>query len=87
MVFFFFFLSIFCLQANLDTQEVHGWTALHFCAIKGEADICQALLAAGANKDVKDLDGLTAKQLAENPPEWAPVEGKEGRAKVLALLQ
>lgn len=75
-------------KCDLDTQEVHGWTALHFAAIKGQSEIAKALIAAGAKKDVKDLEGLTAKQLALNPPEWAPSEKEvvEERAKVAALL-
>ncbi len=75
-------------KCNLDTQEVHGWTALHLAAIKGQSEIAKALVAAGADKQIKDLEGFTAKQLAETPPEWAPKEPEnvEERAKIVALL-
>ena len=46
--------------AKLDIQHVNGWTALIDATIRNDARLVQALLAAGANKDIKMKNGMTA---------------------------
>lgn len=49
-------------------------TALHRAAAKGHNSICKALISAGANPNLKDKDGRTARQLAEANQHTAVVE-------------
>lgn len=91
-------------KVKLNTPEVHGWTALHLAALKvrernrpscsssfscqGHAEIAEALVKAGLDATIKDLEGKTARELAANPPDWVPSEpaAVEGRAKIVKLL-
>ncbi len=44
---------------------IKKWTLLHFCANRGNAAFVKNLLAAGANKNIKDAKGFTALDLAQ----------------------
>lgn len=50
--------------ADIDAQDNDGQTALHYAASCGHADVVEYLLAIGA-KSLKDHDGLTPKQVAD----------------------
>jgi uncharacterized protein len=50
--------------ATLDAVTEHGITALMKAAIHDRADAAQALLQCGANADLRDVDGFTAKEIA-----------------------
>ena len=63
------------VAADLDVKHA-GWTALTRASIKGYLDIVKALLAAGADKDKVDEDGVT-------PLIWAATQG---HLKVLQVL-
>jgi hypothetical protein len=50
--------------ASVDALDEHGWSALHWAAIRGHHDVAMALLDAGARADVVGADGGT-------PLHWA----------------
>lgn len=52
--------------APLDSQNVNGATALHYCASSGKSDLIRQLLDAGANPELMTLDDFTALELASN---------------------
>ncbi len=52
--------------APLDSQNVNGATALHYCASSGKSDLVRQLLDAGANPQLMTLDDFTALELASN---------------------
>lgn len=45
-------------------EHQHNYTALHFAALSGNVDVCQALLLAGANSQVVNTVKRTAAQMA-----------------------
>ena len=51
--------------ANVGHQDAQGNTPLHYAAGYGRLDILQALLAAGADKEVRNSDGQSALDVAE----------------------
>jgi ankyrin repeat protein len=55
------FLAAHC---NVNAKGVKGWTALHWAANEDNPRACQALLAKGASKFVKNEQGLTPSQVA-----------------------
>ncbi len=50
--------------ADLDAQDFTGWCALHTAAAHGFLEPTRALLAAGANKRLRDINGLSPCDLA-----------------------
>ena len=44
-------------QENINIQNKHGQTALHFAALAGNSDLVDALLTAGASVTLSDKDG------------------------------
>ncbi len=52
-------------QVDINRQDTHGMTALHWAAAQGQADITRDLLGAGANFRLTDTEGLTPYGLAE----------------------
>jgi hypothetical protein len=44
----------------VQVSDNHGWTALMLAAYKGDADSVKALVAAGADLNARNNDGLTA---------------------------
>jgi hypothetical protein len=55
---------------------------------QGHAEIAGALVKAGIDVSVKDLEGKTARELAANPPEWVPADqaAVDGRTHIAQLL-
>ena len=51
--------------ANIDAQCNHKETALHGASSYGHADVVGHLLMAGANQEIKNREGKTAKDLAQ----------------------
>jgi ankyrin repeat protein len=47
-------------------RQRHGWTPLHGAAERGDAELVDALLAAGADPTVTHDGGLTAADIAES---------------------
>lgn len=76
-------------KAELNHQDVHGWSALHLAALKGHFECAKALVEAGADKTLRDKKEQTALDLAQRPPEWVPKEpaNEEGRTKIAELLK
>lgn len=56
----------FCIESgiNINFQEKNLWTALHSAAFNGQFDLVKFLVAKGASKDLKEINGRTAKDLA-----------------------
>jgi ankyrin repeat protein len=64
-------------KADVNTPDVHGWTALHYAAFNGHAAVVAHLLRASAQVDVVTLSGFT-------PLDLARIEKHSG---VVALLR
>jgi len=64
------------LKMNLNVQDNTGETALHDACRFGHAEVAKILLDAGANTNLKNRAGQTARQLAE----------AHGKEKVVALF-
>ena len=47
-------------NADLNTQSGYGWTALHYAGQNIKHDCVALLLAAGANKELRNSKGKTA---------------------------
>ena len=63
--------------ANVDAQNKYGETALIVSSLEGaEPAVVKALLTAGANKDLTDVDGFTAFDMAK----------KHGNESLIELL-
>jgi len=50
--------------ANIDLQDVYGWTALIVATVNGNVDVVDELLKARANTEIKDRDEKTALDIA-----------------------
>ncbi|CAI8026345.1 Putative ankyrin repeat protein MM_0045, partial [Geodia barretti] len=56
---------------NLDIQEKRiGQSALHFSAVIGDAATIEELLLAGANRHIKDKNGVTATEITEQRAQY-----------------
>jgi len=53
------------MKADLNCIDEDGWTALMFAAVEGHAPLVAVLLKAGADKEIKNKDGQTAADLAD----------------------
>jgi ankyrin repeat protein len=51
--------AIIGTRPDLDAQDKNGWTALHFAAQEGDAEVVELLIAAGASLNVRDKYGNT----------------------------
>jgi len=51
--------------AAVNATDVHGDTALMIAARDGSPDAARALLAAGANRDLRNKDRANAREIAE----------------------
>lgn len=51
---------------NIDAVDCNGRTALHYCLMRDVQDIngAKVLVYFGADPDIKDIDGITARKLA-----------------------
>ena len=58
--------TLLALKAPLDAQDADGSTPLHEAAWRGQTEIVKALLAAGADKNIQDIDGFTAADKARD---------------------
>ena len=56
---------------EVNTQSSDGWTPLHIASIGGHVEVITALLAAGADKTIKDNQGNTPHDHA-----WRHQDGK-----------
>lgn len=69
--------------AKLDLQAESGRTALMSAASAGHVEIVRALLDAGANANLKDIDGKSALDHAREPAEYT----YKDNAALIKLLQ
>ena len=51
--------------ANIESQDEHGWTALHFASRDANLEIVRLLLKKGANIEIKNDKGETPIDIAE----------------------
>ena len=61
---------------DVNIQNKQGQTALYWAASRGYEEAVKRLLAANTNRDLKDKDGLTARDIAQ----------KKGRRNIVALF-
>ena len=52
--------------AEVNLADKRGWTPLHQASRHGQVEVIAALLAAGADKTIKDEDGRTPHDVAKN---------------------
>ncbi|KAH9944144.1 ankyrin [Epithele typhae] len=52
-------------DADLNALDKNGYTPLHLAADRGHIEVVKFMLARGADRDLKDEDEYTAKELAE----------------------
>jgi ankyrin repeat protein len=52
--------------ADVNARQQGGWTALHEAAHRGDLELTEALLAAGADPRLANDEGITAAQLARD---------------------
>jgi ankyrin repeat protein len=65
-------------EAEVNIQDGHeGWTALMFAAAEGQGAIVQALLDAGADPGLTDVDGESAYHFAQ----------QRGQSDVMRMLK
>ena len=50
--------------ADVNAQDVRGWTALHIALFTGNEELSDALRVAGARDDLKNNDGQLPEDLA-----------------------
>ena len=67
-------------NADLNTQSGYGWTALHYAGQNIKPECVALLLAAGANKDLRNSKGKTAAERASE-------NQKKGIEDIRALLE
>lgn len=67
-------------HADVNRQTLAGYTPLHVAAEAGKADVVRVLLAHGADRTVRDRDGLTPAERARQFP--AMRSTPDGRAPV-----
>jgi len=48
--------------SSIDAPTTRGWTALHYASAFGERETVVALLAAGADPTLRNIDGRTARE-------------------------
>jgi ankyrin repeat protein len=58
--------ELIAMGADVNRVEQDGWSSLHFAAINGFEETVDVLLAAGARTDIANINGNTAKSLAES---------------------
>ncbi len=63
---------------KVDIPDKYGRTPLMMAAVKGNAKICEALIAKGANKTFKDLEGNMAL-------DYAKMNGMDSLLPMLAI--
>ncbi len=50
--------------ADVNARADDGWTPLMYASARGHMKVAEALLDAGADKELKDDDGVTALEIA-----------------------
>ncbi|KAJ2755525.1 hypothetical protein GGI19_001580 [Coemansia pectinata] len=64
---------------NIDGQnKMNGWTALHWACARGQSDIVEILIRAGANLDLKNSKGESALDVCKSDNIRALFPGHEG---------
>ena len=52
------------IEFDLDFQDKHGWTALHWALKNNNMDVVEALIKGGTKLDIQDSSGMTALHMA-----------------------
>ena len=71
--------------ADVNAQDENGWTALHYAVRDDHLDVVDLLLAAGADRSIKNDKGLTPRMNAAEitgPAATQPPPEDVGRARV-----
>mmetsp|Transcript_23696 Transcript_23696/g.32004 ORF Transcript_23696/g.32004 Transcript_23696/m.32004 type:complete len:170 (-) Transcript_23696:113-622(-) len=72
-----------CSQPQLDVVDEHGDTALMIAAREGHTKVVDALISAGADLSVRNMDGKSAAELATTDDVRKLI--KDGEARFAAL--
>ncbi|KAJ2791307.1 hypothetical protein GGI18_001229 [Coemansia linderi] len=68
---------------DIDGQnKMNGWTALHWACARGQSDIAEILIRAGANTDLKNTKGQVALDVCKSDSIRALFPGHEGATSV-----
>jgi uncharacterized protein len=54
------------LGAHPNTQDIEGWTPLHWAVACGNDKACISLIELGADPSIKDKNGISVYELAKN---------------------
>ena len=71
-------------SANVDQQNLLGSTACHVAAGNGHIEVVKALLEAGANRTIRDENGLSARDGAMAM--WSRQDPSDRRGEIVSLL-
>lgn len=75
----------------VNSQLVRGRTALHIAVDRSRVQIVRMLFSKGADPDLKDEEGLSARDLAVGKPEieaiFSPEVGEKLRAELIQAIQ
>ena len=74
-------------EVPVNQQDNFGQAPLHLAALRGNADTVQTLSELGADKDLVDKKGLTARQLAKEKRDTNDIDRTKGQLKIESLLE
>ena len=62
-------------EAQVNFQDIDGNTPLHYAALRSHQDIWKLLVSRGANPNIRNIEGMTALDIAEKALDIAEKNG------------